>query len=269
MTFVLPDISIPPDLARDDMPDLLRHWYLGPRARRHMMMRRFAEVDRHLDVSAGRRVLDVGSAWGFNVMALNRLGFQAVGVDIVPDQFAVGKRIAQHNGVAFDVAGADACALPFPNASFDHVTLVETFEHIFADDRPRAVAECSRVLRPGGRIVLSTPNHASVVERAKRVAVRHRWIRAQLPSMCYPDLGTARADYHPYRYHRPLPDREIVSLLSDAGFRVTQVAHFLFMLKSTPDALYAPWSVLENMSEHTPGIRGLAATVCVVATKPL
>lgn len=268
MTFVLPEIAIPPDLARDDMPDLLRHWYLGPRARRHMMMRRFAEVDRHLDPAVGRRVLDVGSAWGFNVMALNRLGYDAVGVDLVPDPFVVGKRIAEYNHIPFDVAGADARALPFDDARFDHVTLVETFEHIFAEDRPRAMAECFRVTKPGGRIVLSTPNHASLVERAKRVAVRRRWIRSKLPSMCYPDLGTARDDYHPYRYHRPLPDREIVSLLSSAGFRVTNVAHFLFMLKSTPDAAYTPWSVVESVAEKTPLLRGFAATVCVVAAKP-
>jgi len=190
VNLALPDIAIPPDLERDEMPDLLRHWYLGPRARRHMMMRRFAEVDRHLDPAGGRRVLDVGSAWGFNV------------------------------------------------------------------------------LRPGGRLVLSTPNHASTVERAKRVAVRHRWIRAKLPSMCYPDVGATRADYHPYRYHRPWPDREIVSLLTSAGFHVTGVSHFLFMLKSTPDALYAPWSALERLGERTPLVRRSAATVCVVASKP-
>lgn len=268
MSVTLPDIAIPPDLAREDMPDLLRHWYLGPRARRHMMMRRFAEVDRHLDLAAGRRVLDVGSAWGFNVMALNRLGFHAVGVDIVPDPFEVGKRIADHNRIPFDVAGADARALPFGDACFDHVTLVETFEHIFAEDRPCAMAECFRVLRPGGRLVLSTPNHASTVERAKRIAVRHRWIRAHLPSMCYPDAGATREDYHPYRYHRPWPDRDIVALLASAGFRVAGVAHFLFMLKSTPDALYAPWSALERLGERTPLVRRAAATVCVVAHKP-
>jgi SAM-dependent methyltransferase len=224
-------------------------------------------VDRHLDRGADARVLDVGSAWGFNVMALGRLGFRTVGIDIVPDQFATGKRIAEFNGLAFDVAGADASALPFPDGAFDYVTLVETFEHIFDDDRANAVAECRRVLRPGGRIVLSTPNHASLVERGKRFAVRHGWIRERLPSMCLPDAGTPRAAYHPYRYHRPLPDREIAALLTRAGFTVTHVSRFLFVLKNTPDALAGPWASVERVLERAPLIRRFAATVCVVAEK--
>ena len=268
MSFTLPDIQVPPRMTRDEMPDLLRHWYLGPPARRHMMMRRFAEVDSRLGASPGARVLDVGSAWGFNVMALNRLGLRAVGVDIVPDQFPVGKRIAEHNAVAFDVAGADASALPFPNETFDHISMVETFEHIYHDDRPRALAECLRVLRRGGRMVLSTPNHASVVERGKRVAVRYGWIRDLLPSMCYPDAGTARGDYHPYRYHRPLPARDIARLLRDAGFEVEATAYFLFTLKSTPDTLFGAGAALERFLEATPLVQRLGATVCLVARRP-
>jgi len=263
----LPEIRIPPDLAREEMPDLLRHWYLGPIARRHMMMRRFAEVDRHLAADRGTRVLDIGSAWGFNVMALERMGFHATGVDLVPEQFGVGKRIAAFNQVAFDVAAADAAALPFDEAVFDHVTMVETFEHIYAEDRPRALAECRRVLAPGGRLVLSTPNHASLVERVKRVAVRHGWIRQRLPSMCLPDQGTARRDYHPYRYHHPLPDREIVRMVEAAGFRAVEVRHFLFVMKNTPDALAPAWRMGERALERTPAARRLAATVCVVADR--
>lgn len=261
----LPEIQIPPDLARDDMPDLLRHWYLGPRARRHMMMRRFLEVDRHLDATRGTRVLDIGSAWGFNVMALGRMGFRATGVDLIPAQFEVGKRIATHNGVAFDVAGADASALPFADGTFDFITMVETFEHIYNDDRPRALAECRRVLNARGRLVLSTPNHASVVERMKRVAVRHGWLRQRLPSMCLPEEGTDRGDYHPYRYHHPLPDHEIAAMVESAGFRVASVSHFLFMMKNTPDAAAGAWRVSERILEHTPVVSHLAATVCIVA----
>ncbi len=261
----LPEIHIPPDLARDDMPDLLRHWYLGPRARRHMMMRRFLEVDRHLDRNRGTRVLDVGSAWGFNVMALERMGFRATGVDLIPAQFPVGTRIAAHNQVAFNVAAADAAVLPFPDGTFDFVTMVETFEHIYNDDRPRALAEIRRVLSPRGRLVLSTPNHASVVERVKRVAVRHGWMRERLPSMCLPEEGTARDDYHPYRYHHPLPDREIVRLVEGAGFRVASMSHFLFVMKNTPDTLARSWQIGEHVLERTPAINKLAATVCIVA----
>jgi len=267
MSIRLPEIRIPPDLAREDMPDLLRHWYLGSRARRHMMLRRFLEVDRHLDARRGHRVLDVGSAWGFNVMALQRLGFEAVGVDLVPDQFDVGRRIAEYNGVPFDVAGADAAALPFPDATFDHVTMVETFEHIFVDDRLRALAECRRVLKAGGRLVLSTPNHDGVVERFKRHAVRNGRLRERLPSMCLPDEGTPREDYHPYRYHRPLPDRELVTLVESTGFTVRGVSHFLFTLKNTPDALAGALSLGERALERSPLIRRFAATVCVVADR--
>jgi ubiquinone/menaquinone biosynthesis C-methylase UbiE len=230
-----------------------------------MMMRRFYEVDRHLDAARGRRVLDVGSAWGFNVMALGRMGFAATGVDLIPGQFAVGKRIADFSGVPFDVAGADASALPLADVSFDHVTMVETFEHIYAEDRPRALAECRRVLNARGRLVLSTPNHASMVERVKRVAVRHGWIRQRLPSMCFPQQGTARNDYHPYRYHHPLPDREIAALVEAAGFRIASMSHFLFTLKNTPDALASAWQTSERVLERTPAINRLAATVCIVA----
>jgi len=261
----LPSIQIPTDLARDEMPDLLRHWYLGPSARRHMMMRRFLEVDRHLDLARGRRVLDIGSAWGFNVMALGRMGFDATGVDLIPAQFAVGQRIAAHNGVPFDVAGADASALPFADATFDFITMVETFEHIFNEDRPRALAECRRVLKPNGRLVLSTPNHASVVERMKRVAVRHGWLRQRLPSMCLPAERTERGDYHPYRYHHPLPDHRIAGLVEAAGFRVTTISHFLFVMKNTPDSLAGAWKFSERILENTPIVNHLAATVSIVA----
>lgn len=268
MKFGLPDIAVPADLSREDMPDLLRHWYLGSRARHHMMLRRFAEVDGRLGAVVGERVLDVGSAWGFNVMALDRMGLRAVGVDLVPDQFPVGRRIAAHNRVSFDVAGADASALPFRDAIFDRITMVETFEHIFDEDRPRALAECWRVLRPGGTIVLSTPNHSSVVESFKRIAVRHGWIRERLPSMCYPDRGSARHEYHPYRYHHPRPDREIAALLRGAGFEVEGTAYFLFTLKNTPDRLFSVWAALERVLERTPLVRKLAATVCLVARRP-
>ena len=213
-------------------------------------------------------MLDIGSAWGFNVMAMESLGFDVTGIDLVVDQFEVGARIARENDLPFTVVGADAARLPFGDRSFEVITMVETLEHIFLEDRPAALAECHRVLQPGGVIVLSTPNHASVVERFKRFTGRHPRLRDRLPTMCYPDEGTARGDYHPYRYHHPLPDAGIRTLLADAGFTVNSVSHFLFMLKNAPDWAYPLASLFERLGEAIPGVNHTAATSCFVAQKP-
>lgn len=264
----LPEFRIPASMSRDDMPDLLRHWYLGTKARRHMMLRRFSEVDGEVSAPPQSRVLDVGSAWGFNVMALSRMGYRAVGMDLVVDQFAAGGEIAAANDVAFHVVGADAAGLPFADGTFDAVTMVETFEHIYLEDRPRALAEIRRVLRPGGRLVMSTPNHDGLVEAVKRQTSRHEWIRRRLPTMCYPEEGTERADYHPYRYHHPLPDAAIVAMIEGAGMRMRRLKHFLFTLKNTPDALAPLARTAEAAAERVPGLRRLAATSCFVAERP-
>jgi SAM-dependent methyltransferase len=267
------ELRMPADLRPDQMPDLLRYWYLGSKARRHMMLRRFNEVDTRavdsLDAPAAGScsLLDIGSAWGFNVMAMTRLGFDATGIDLVPDQFDVGQLIAAENGAPFHVAAADAARLPFGDERFDVITMVETFEHIFLEDRPAALDECHRVLKRRGVVVLSTPNYNSAVERFKRFTSSHPALRKRLPTMCYPEEGTERDGYHPYRYHHPLPDDRIAGLLNEAGFRVESVSHFLFMLKNTPNWAYPLATMLERVGEAVPVVKRLAATSCFVAHK--
>jgi SAM-dependent methyltransferase len=51
---------------------------------------------------------------------------------------------------------ADATALPFDDASFDAVTMFDVIEHV--EDDARAIAEAKRVLRPGGFLLVTTPN---------------------------------------------------------------------------------------------------------------
>ena len=262
----LPDIQVPADLSREEMPDLLRYWYLGTRSRRHMVLRRFQEVDVEIADNEGS-VLDIGSAWGYNVMALGKLGRRVVGMDLVPDQFPVGRRVAEANGQRFDVLGGDAAALPFAGGTFDNITMVETFEHVFESDRATVLEECYRVLAHGGRIVLSTPNHGSVVERLKRMLVKLPALQRRLPTMCYPADQVDRDDYHPYRYHQPWTPQQIASALEAAGFRVRRVKFFLFAYKNAPNVLFPLVSATEKLLEKLPGVNRLAATVCVVGDK--
>jgi ubiquinone/menaquinone biosynthesis C-methylase UbiE len=254
-------------MPQDEMPDLLRYWYLGTRARNHMMLRRFAEVDVEVSRGKGSRVLDIGSAWGYNVLALSRMTDLAVGMDLVVEQFAAGIKIAEANGMSLPVIGADASALPFGSGWFTGITMVETLEHIYEADRPAALRECHRVLATGGRLVLSTPNVGSLVERLKRVAVRYPWIQRRLPTMCYPADDTSRDAYHPYRYHQPWSPDRITAELERVGFKMLKIKMFLFVLKSTSDRAYPIAAWAERVLEKTPLLNRFAATVCVVAEK--
>lgn len=249
------------------MPDLLRYWYLGSKARRHMVMRRFSEVDAEIPDAGGGTVLDIGSAWGYNVMALGKHGIRAVALDLVVDQFPAGARIARENSLDFVAVGADAARLPFLDSTFRSITMVETLEHVYGEDRAAAMRECHRVLEPGGTLIVSTPNYASLVERFKRAAVRHPRLKRRFPTMCYPAGDVERGDYHPYRYHNPLSERAIARLVESSGFTVRRVKYFLFVLKNTPDVLLPVVTGAERILEKVPLIGRLAATICMVADK--
>jgi len=106
----------------------------------------------------GQRILDVGCGFGGTVAQLNEdhSGLDLVGVNIDARQIAravatVQPQAARDNTIAFLVG--DACALPFADGSFDTLLAVECIFHF-----PTRVAffdEARRVLRPGGRLVVS------------------------------------------------------------------------------------------------------------------
>lgn len=104
----------------------------------------------------------------------DRLGYVYIGVDLSP----TATRVARAHGVDAVVRG-DACRLPFADASADVVVAGEILEHVA--DLPRAVAECCRVLRPGGTLVLDTVADTwlarllvvTVAERIPGAAPRH------------------------------------------------------------------------------------------------
>ena len=107
------------------------------------------------------------------------------------------------------LTNANAKSLPFRDASFDRAFSVEMMEHVFRPDREAVLAEIARVLKPGGRLAISTPNSASPIEAAKRFAVRWPTLRRALPSSCFPEATDEASTYHPYRYHHPLPLAEL------------------------------------------------------------
>lgn len=115
-------------------------------------------------------VLDVGSADGPSVSWMRRVGTR-IAADLDPRGLAHGLGVQ-----------ASALALPFPEATFDVVSAFDVIEH--CEPEHQAVAELVRVLRPGGRLLVSVPayqwawTHHDVLAGHHRRYTRPRLVRA-------------------------------------------------------------------------------------------
>ena len=119
-------------------------------------------VDEMLDFSGVQgtpaKVLDVGCGIGGTTRYLAKkfgAGCSITGITLSPNQVARGTELAAAAGlqnVQFQVM--DALAMTFPDNSFDLVWACESGEHM--PDKKRYVEEMTRVLKPGGKIVIAT-----------------------------------------------------------------------------------------------------------------
>jgi SAM-dependent methyltransferase len=105
-------------------------------------------------------LLDVGCWDGVTTAAYrNVLGGPASGVEVYAEQAARAEAL----GIAVVGADLELSPLPWPDASFDVVVVNQVFEHLKNVWLP--MAEVARVLKPGGHLVFSVPNLASLHNR--------------------------------------------------------------------------------------------------------
>ena len=105
----------------------------------------------------GRKVLDIPAGKGALSSQLKEMGFEVTACDIATGDFAVPD-------VAITRADLNA-VLPFGDASFDLITCVEGIEHL--ENPFNALREFARVLKPSGKLILTTPNYSHLERRLK------------------------------------------------------------------------------------------------------
>ncbi|MER3398619.1 MAG: class I SAM-dependent methyltransferase [Chloroflexota bacterium] len=165
------------------------------------------------------RMLEVGCGAGrfLRTIGRRRPGWELFGCDLSAVSLKAGRTFPE----AAEYVLADAHRLPYRDAGFDFVLMVDVLEHL---PRPEeALAEAYRVLRPGGRFHLLVPCEGQPLTL--------HWLAAKL------GVGADLKERHGGHIQR-FTHADIFSLLAGAGFRVRHVRYSMHPVGQLKDFLY-------------------------------
>lgn len=196
-------------------------WGIGHYEHLAVKLRPAAEIIiGHLAPRPGEVVLDLGCGTGNAAMIAAGLGARVTGVDPSPRLVEVARATAAAEGLDADFILGSAASLPLPDGSVD--AIVSVFGVIFAPDPAAAAAEIGRVLRPGGRLVLSAwlPQGA-IADQARLRGELIAGVRDEGPRSAL------------FAWH----DQEaLTGLLAPHGFSVAMRDHALVLTDTSPEA---------------------------------
>jgi ubiquinone/menaquinone biosynthesis C-methylase UbiE len=204
--------------------------------------KRLRVIERYTSVR-GLRVLDCGCGAGDYVQALRRRGADAWGIEFSREKLATAP-----THVAGRVSVGDLHDIAVRDSAIDVALVNEVLEHVPNDGR--ALHEIHRVLKPGGTLVIFSPNrrypfetHGAFFKKSRRRIPHYVPLIPYLPL----PLATSVIDFWARNYW----PGELRRLVRDAGFDVTHTDYV--------------WQTFEGISNHQPALiartRGLLRVI--------
>jgi ubiquinone/menaquinone biosynthesis C-methylase UbiE len=143
---------------------------------------------RLLAIQPGEKVLEIGFGTGHALIELARAGAGGAsiyGIDLSPGMYEVASRRVQNAGMTGQISLqlGDATRLPFSNHQFQAAFMGFTLELFSPKEIPVVLAECQRVLQPGGRIGI-----VSLAKQDSRTVEIYEWFHLRFPKVidCHP-----------------------------------------------------------------------------------
>ncbi len=174
----------------------LGFWDVGTRNHREAAVNANRVLASKVGLRPGERVLDAGCGAGGSAVWLAReLGARVVGVNLSPSQIHRARRLAHSQGVSDRVSFGrqDFAATTFPNEGFDVVWAQESVCHV--EDKEPFLREASRLLKPGGRVVVADRFRCARPFGAEEEALLGHWLSGwavpDLPSRTCPRWGSS------------------------------------------------------------------------------
>lgn len=203
--------SVPPE-------EIIRAWTV-PEAKPYVESH-ITRLARTLQITppgtAADRVLEMGAYLQITPALRTRLGYGEVrGCYYGPTGHQNHRKIESDNGEEFecsiDLFDAEKDPFPYEDGYFTTVLCCELIEHLFTDPM-HLMSEVNRILKPGGHLVLTTPNITSLRAVA---GLLQGYQPGLFPAYIRPRDGETDA-----RHNREYTPREISTLLENAGFEV-------------------------------------------------
>ena len=176
------------------------------------------QVDRHWGADecdrrplVGKRAADVGCGAGLLSEPLARLGADVTGVDAAPENVAAARVHAEQQGLDIDYRAGGVESL---EGKFDLICSLEVIEHV--RDPRGFVGGLANALKPGGLLILSTPNRTST-SRLMMITLAE---------------GLGRIPKGTHDWQKFLTPEELSALLRDAGLEILDCTGLAYTLSS-------------------------------------